>query len=470
MKIFFIILFFVLGIFFAEAQEHSSDSLSEKYYLQARDNYRYQLKDTARADSIEKIILEKFPRGEAARFNRHNELVRQAKQDKLIENAETFLQEFPVGEWRQLPEQRNQEFLYYTTYRSLIEGLMGTKQFDKTCDYADQMYFKALNETYRWNIEGLLKIPHFDFTDRYPVANAFIRQMILKKGDGTMDGMGTDKADELAQAQLNARLSAHIRMLDRLGKYQEAREFVLHIAPEQRYSDPDLNEAHLHILEQSGTPREVRELLENSVRANATTSGMLEKMEQLYISDNGSAQGYFEYLKKFKSQEELEAIRQEIQKQLIAVPYEAFSLEDNNGKWIKSQKWKDKIVILDFWGTWCFPCIKSFPGMQMAVEQYANDRKVEFCFVATDDEVKNVEKFIAKNNYPFHWLYDLETGKNKNPGAVYTYFRKLLNVSGVPCKIAIKNGKVRYVSVGYGGSPSRLADELSILIELLKEE
>lgn len=444
--------------------------LTEKEWIQVRDNYRFQLKDAHKADSVETLILAEYPWGEAARFIAYNKAREGTDRDKVVENFEHFLAQFPVQEWQQHPEQQNQEFIYYTVYRALIEALMGTEQYEKARSYADQMYFKALNEVYRWNIEGLLKIPHFDFTDRYPVADAYMRQMVEKQGDGTMNGMGADKADELAQSQFNTRLSAHIRVLDRLGRYEEAREFYQHLSPGKRYADSDLNETYMHVLEQVGSSRDLKELLEEAVRVNVATPAMLEKLERMYVAEKGSDEGFVRYFDSLKSAESLEAIRKKMLAELIDVPYKHFSLEDSEGKMINSADWGDKVVILDFWGTWCNPCVRAFPGMQLAVDKYAGDPEVAFGFVSTDDTVENVERFIKRNNYTFHWLYDLKTAKNDKPGAVYKYFRDLLNVSGVPCKVAVKSGRVRYVAIGYGGSPSLLADELSILIEILKSD
>lgn len=439
--------------------------ITEKSYLLVENLYRIQMKNTAKADSMERVILEKYPRGERARFIAN----RNATQNMTVASLEGFLAEFPLAEWQRQPEQANQEFLYYNTYRSLITGLMAEGMYDRACDYAGRMYFKALNETYRWNIEGQLKNPTLDFTPHYPVADAYIRQMIAKVGDGTMQGYDGVSSDRLAQMQLNARLSAHIRLLDRLGRYGEAIGFLQYVSPEERYSDPDLNEAYVNALEHTGTQKELKEFLEAAYRANAVTPGMLAKLEQAYVATNGSTEGYDAYLGSLKPSEELEEIRRQMLGHIIDVPYAAFSLENPDLNMVNSADWGDRVVILDFWGTWCYPCIKAFPGMQMAVDKYRDDPAVGFYFISTDDTVESVERFIGRNNYTFNWLYDLETGRNDKPGAVYRYFRELLDVSGVPCKVAVRGGRVRYVSIGYGGSPSRLADELSVLIEILKE-
>jgi hypothetical protein len=46
----------------------------------------------------------------------------------------------------------------------------------------------------------------------------------------------------------------------------------------------------------------------------------------------------------------------------------------------------------------------------------------------------------------------------------------LFHSSAIPRKIIVKNGYIRYTSEGYEGSPSKLADEISYVIEILKTE
>tara|TARA_B100000524_G_scaffold271867_1_gene150062 strand:- start:77 stop:583 length:507 start_codon:yes stop_codon:yes gene_type:complete len=75
-----------------------------------------------------------------------------------------------------------------------------------------------------------------------------------------------------------------------------------------------------------------------------------------------------------------------------------FNIENLNGKIIKISDSKNKILVLNFWATWCPPCIKEIPDLQKLQNDFQED--VEVFFISVDANFKKtVPKFLKKNKF-----------------------------------------------------------------------
>ncbi len=114
-----------------------------------------------------------------------------------------------------------------------------------------------------------------------------------------------------------------------------------------------------------------------------------------------------------------------------------FTLVDTKGKKISLSKYRGKVVILDFWATWCPPCRRGIPDLIDIQKQYKN--KVAVIGVSLDtDTKKNVVPFI-KNfgiNYPIVYANEKIVNDYGNIQAIPTTF------------IINKKGNIAYQYVG----------------------
>ena len=135
-----------------------------------------------------------------------------------------------------------------------------------------------------------------------------------------------------------------------------------------------------------------------------------------------------------------------------------FSTVDLAGTVLDSSEFfNTEVVVMDFWATWCPPCIKGLPDLQDVHDEFG-ERGVRVLAVNVGEGLNQVQEFMDENVYRFAVAMDPER-----------VISGLYGVGGIPQYVVIgKDGNVRHVDVGYPMGEGQIKKRKKHVRELLE--
>ena len=115
-----------------------------------------------------------------------------------------------------------------------------------------------------------------------------------------------------------------------------------------------------------------------------------------------------------------------------------FSLLDLHGKKVGLKQFRGKIILLNFWATWCGPCKEEMPFLEILHQQFKEKDFVVVTVSVDYEEAKLVREFVNKQRYTFPVLLDPKCE-----------VLDLFEVKGIPTTFIIdKKGKMLGMAIG----------------------
>lgn len=422
-------------IAFAErcVKKNTESSLVTAYYIYGR----YGM--TAETEKIKKDVLKRYPNGEMQKtiFIRGFMDHPNKTEAYVLESINTLKTKYKDHSKRSLS--------YF--YGNLASIYLDKKDLEKAKSIESYLYNPS--STYNdaaWVLSGgSLKAPGKDLD---------FAAIISKRSLDLLEEKKKENFYPEYQGLYNMYADTYAHILYKQGKYKEAFNYQDSL---RKVDGLDANgkECYLAILEKVKSQGEIKDYIENEINRNTVPPAIfLTKLKDIYIAQNLPLDGY-EKLKE-KADQNLKAARaKNVIDTFGTAAATDFALKNLDGKEVKLSDYKGKVVVLDFWATWCGPCKASFLKMQDLVTQY-KDKDVAFLFINTwenkkeDEVLKNVTNYITEKKYNFNVVFDSKSEVVAN-----------YKIEGIPTSILIgKDGNILFSGHDNGSLGEMIDNEL----------
>ncbi len=421
-------------------------------------SYYYMKNQPEKADEVCKIAIKLFPAGEMAYVNLLNAV---GKEKDVTKNERIFaelLKKFPG---------RSNEYMVDIRRLSLACSYADNKNTDKVFLYISQISnpdvkFMTLAETAKI-------VSGYDPDSAIKLIKQAI-DSIQSYRNGTKKQRGGDPMGPVnnPQAYYCKCIAMYGNILEKKGKSEEALRYIQEAYNGSKDKSATLFSDYIRLLLANKKYEAAMPVMEEMIKKGEASEQIKRELKEIYEKQNPGKSGeeYIATLQKLMDTK----IAEEISAKMVNEPAPEFYITDVNGKTVKSCDLKGKTVVLDFWATWCGPCKRSLPAMQMTVNKYKNDSSVKFLFIHTWEKVENpledAKSYLTSKGFTFDLYMDLKDPKTSVNNAAVCF-----KIEAIPYKLVIDpSGNIRFKILGLTGGDDAIVSELSAMIEYCKKE
>jgi len=379
-------------------------------------------------------------------------------EQQIIENLEAFLKKYPTSSHREEIERelykiveglrdRNRQITYaeklvatndkdlvkMTFLISALRDRKASGDLAKALSYGDKM-LKAVEDIFASRVKPARMSPgQWEQQKGRTFASVYLLRGQIHHDLGNLDQAEADLLKSYKQSPLAASVATLAEIAEKRKNPEQAIEYYL--------------QAFVRSIEATeGVSRdEIR-----------------RKLSQLYATKHGSENGLGDKLLKTydaitkDNAERLARLEPPNPNENINDPLQ-FKLTKLNGGDVRLADFKGKVIVTNFWATWCGPCRIEMPELERAMEKYKDDKDVVFLAINTDDDRNYVEPYVKGQ-------------KIKLPIVYANYLDAEYRVTSIPTTIVFdRQGQVSFRQAGYN-SREDFVTMLSEKIEAAKKK
>ncbi|MDR1415403.1 MAG: redoxin domain-containing protein [Odoribacteraceae bacterium] len=458
-------------------------SPAELSLLRAAETCRAILHDDARARQIEDTILARFPVGDFARAKEALRLNATRDPAGKAAAARAFIDKFPPAAFVHADDHYANQILLFLFIAEANEaddaGKAGEQRHPLLTAQLPYLPASLLTEVYyrlvqlplkhelksHAEVDELSALVHAEMTRRATDTAWRLRHRgaVLSPIEWQREATRHDAGANFTRAEI----------LHRVGRHAEALELLEPL--KERYAKGAVfNDLYASVLPAAGFAHLQIPFIEACTREDATTPAMMETLRDDFLARHPG--GDFDArVAELRAPGFVEHFEERLRASLVKKPVDPFALDNAAGQRVNIGGAAGKVTVLDFWATWCAPCKAALPGMQVAVDRFRDNPRVQFYFISTLEYAPDYKKlaadFLASKGYRMELLFDdVDPATNKH-GDIYNRYAVPFGMRGIPHKVIIDaNGNLRWTSSGYYGNPLEMANEISFVVNYLLEE